>query len=390
MRRFVVPWLVAALASPTAAVRAQDDPLQPNDVSFAAFAVSALPPLPDGFVTRSEGPVRWDYPEQVAALVDELAQTLRTEWPRIERELGAEVDDTLVIRMARDSDEMASLAPSYATPPALAVGVAYPASGLVLLTLSAPQGWERPPLNQVLVHELSHVALHRATGGEPLPRWLAEGIATHQARERSFERVRILWEATARRRLIPLEELSRAFPARAPEVSVAYTESADFVEWLWRRNDRSAMAELVSRMAGGQPFETAVSQIWDADIAQLEREWREGLAERYTAFPLLFGSGAVWALISVLVVIAWIRRRRETRATLARWAEEERTQNKFEIVGGARTEIRVFAMTHAVSADERDTDDECDDFVDGRLGWPEEDDPQVPKIVWEGRSHTLH
>ena len=70
-----------------------------------------------------------------------------------------------------------------APPPAYAVGVAYPALGLVLLTLSAPDTWERPDLDRVFIHELAHVATHRAAGGNGVPRWLDEGIAIHVAGE---------------------------------------------------------------------------------------------------------------------------------------------------------------------------------------------------------------
>lgn len=177
----LMAWSWPVLAQPTDA---------PSDVSLARFERDALPPLPAGYVTRDDQGVRWDLPEEARAgeIVDQLQDIVRVEWPRIERELGVDIEDDLVIRVARSPDEMRALAPADAPPPAYAVGVAYPASGLVLLTLSAPETWERPDLAHVIVHELSHVALHRAVGGRPVPRWLTEGVAIHQARERSFER----------------------------------------------------------------------------------------------------------------------------------------------------------------------------------------------------------
>jgi hypothetical protein len=386
---------------------AQDATPAPADVSLVVFDESALPAAPPGFVSRREGEVRWDHPPGVDLLVDELAQTLRSEWPRIERELGADVEDGLVIRIGRSHEEMAALAPRGAPPPAYAVGVAYPASGLVLLTLSAPETWERPALRQVLVHELSHVALHRAANGRPVPRWLAEGLAIHQARERSFERVRSLWEATARGQLVPLDDLARAFPTLPHRVNVAYAESADFVEWLSKRSGEPRLPELISRIARDQPFETAVSQTFHAGIGQLEHEWREELAERFGAFPLLLGTGAIWVLIAVLVVLAWIRRRRGARVTLQRWADEEAEQERIEARARALAELRMRAAGTACRADaapavaaedasgEHGDDEEEEDDLRGSpaldLPWrTEERDPHVPTIVWEGRSHTLH
>lgn len=423
MRRGPIALLLFALVALSPSGARADDPAPPSDVSLARFEADALPDAPDGFVQREDragdgSVVRWDHPASTASLVDTLASTLRAEWPRIERELGADVDDGLVIRVARSPEEMAALAPPEAPPPAYAVGVAYPASGLVLLTLSAPETWERPDVVQVLTHELSHVALHRAAGGRPVPRWLSEGLAIHQAGERSFERVQTLWDATVRGTLIPLDDLSRSFPARPHQVSIAYAESADFVEWLRRRGDDGdrRIAELIGRLARGQDFEVAVSQTWSAGIGQLEHEWRAGLAERYGAMPLLLGTGVIWGLIAVLVVLAWLRRRRDARAKLASWAELEDAEDAAPIagarpVGVARSAPAAsrLAPAPAPSASGRAAEVADDDEQDGDLAAEGEDDdvplddlgararprgdatdPHVPKVVWDGRSHTLH
>lgn len=410
--RLLSSLLIALLSLVALAPSARaDDPPPPGDVSLARFDRVDLPRAPEGFLTRTEGEVRWDYPAAAQSLVDELAGTLRQEWPRIERELGADVEDALVIRIGRDPEEMAALAPPQAPPPAYAVGVAYPATGLVLLTLAAPATWERPAVPQVLTHELSHVALHRAAGGRPVPRWLSEGLAIHQARERSFERVQTLWEATARGTLIPLDDLSRSFPSRPHRVSVAYAQSADFVEWLrLRGSDDRRFAELVSRIARDQPFESAVSLTWSAGIGQLEHEWRTGLSERYGALPLLLGTGAVWGLIALLVVLAWFRRRRDARRTLGRWKEEEDAEDlahahgvagsatvvahasrsaSTEAMRGLGRGLRVVRVPERHDADPDDEDDDAGPRLSA-LGPREARDPHVPTIEWEGRSHTLH
>lgn len=414
MRRLLSFLLLALFSLVGSPANAQERrPPVPSDVSLARFDSAALPAAPEEFLSRTVGSVRWDYPAAAQALVDELMSTHRDAWPRIERELGVDVDDSLVIRVGRDPEEMAALAPRAAPPPPYAVGVAYPATGLVLLTLAAPETWERPAIPQVLTHELSHVALHRAVGGRPVPRWLSEGLAIHQARERSFERMQTLWEATVRGTLIPLDELSRSFPSQPHRVSVAYAQSADFVEWLRRRGgDDRRFAELVSRIGRDQPFESAVSLTWSAGIGQLEHEWRTGLGERFGTLPLLLGTGTVWVLIGVLVVIAWARRRRENRRTLGRWQSEEDAEDRARAAAIASASISAFAARGGESrtlvgggppppaptsgdADDggRDDLDDGDDDASPRmsaLGPRQGRDPHVPTIEWEGRSHTLH
>src|SRR5690606_2718517 len=119
------------------------------------------------------GDVVWEYHERTEAIARELIEVHREAWPRIAEELGGVVDGSLVVRIARSPEEMAALAPIGQPPPPYASGVAYPRRGLVLLTLTAPETWQRPDVDRVLVHELSHVALHRAVNGHPIPRWFS-------------------------------------------------------------------------------------------------------------------------------------------------------------------------------------------------------------------------
>jgi hypothetical protein len=55
-----------------------------------------------------------------------------------------------------------------------------------------------------------------------------------------------------------------------------------------------------------------------------ERRWRRSVTMRYRWIPALTSGGSLWLLISLLFVIAFLRKRRRSRAVLARWEEEER------------------------------------------------------------------
>lgn len=327
----VLAWASAAL--PTASVaRAQH---APADVAVVSRDL-VIPAAPEGFVTRERGSVRWEYPARASHLVEPLFETWDGALPRIRRELGIEGPlPPIRLRVGIDPDQMRALAPEGAPPPSYAVGVAYPGLSLILLTLTAPETWQRPDLHGVLVHELSHVALHVALNGEgerenDVPLWLVEGIAIYQARERSIERVQTLWEAAFRGGIIELDELDERFPNRPHSVDLAYAQSADFVAWLLRRSGPEKLGEMIGRVRRGQRFEVAVSQTWSAGIGQLELEWRENLAGRFGALPLFATGGAGWGLVAVLVIAAWRRRRRKSTEIEERWAAEDARQEALE------------------------------------------------------------
>ncbi len=292
-----------------------------------------LLPAPEGFVTVERDGVTWEYPSRAGFIVEPLFETWDAALPRVREELGA--DDAMPhvrIRVGRDPEEMNALAPVGAAPPAYAVGVAYPALSLILLTLTAPETWQPPEVHEVLVHEMSHVVLHHALGDGAfdVPLWLVEGVAIHQARERSMERIQALWHGALSGGLLTLDELDARFPTQPHAVNLAYAESADFVAWLLRRNGPAKLRRLVERMHDGERFEVAVSQTWSQGIGQLEHAWRQNLDGRFGSLPLFILSGAGWAFAGLLVIPAWSRRRKKRNVIYARWEEEDRQKAALE------------------------------------------------------------
>lgn len=376
-------FLAASLAALSSTAHAQD---RPGDVAEVAPDVE-LPAPPDGFQVEQIGDVRWEYPRQASDVAERLQGVYRAEWPRLTAELGGTIEDRVVIRIGRNHAEMSALAPARAPPPDYASGVAYPHRGLVLITLTEPSTNEQVDADAVLVHELSHVALHRAVDGNPVPRWFTEGMAIHQAHERSFDRVQTLWGATVGGRLMGFDQLSRDFPRSPTGVSLAYAQSADFVDWLRGRQDGAAkLHDVIRRVREGQSFTTALERTYSASMTRLEIDWHDDLGERFRALPLLFGSGALWVFAALLIVVAYARRRRKDREKLEEWAEEERAA-----LAAARALVATQGSATRTSAGPSPTDPENDE-VEVLYVVPPEPGRQagVPTIVHEGRSHTLH
>ncbi|MBX3273264.1 MAG: hypothetical protein KF729_23580 [Sandaracinaceae bacterium] len=385
--RFGLFWLVACLAAaPTSSASAQDGPA---DVAVVAPDVE-LPPTPEGFQAEVVGDVRWEYPSQASEIAERLQGVYARAWPRVTDELGGALDGAMVIRIGRNHAEMSGLAPARAPPPEYASGVAYPHRGLVLLSLTEPSTNEQTDVDSVLVHELSHIALHRAVDGHPVPRWFSEGVAIYQARERSFERVRTLWGATVGGRLMSLEQLEREFPRSTAGVGLAYAQSADFVEWLrGRENGATKLRDVVRRVREGQSFTTALERTYSASMTRLEIDWHDSLGERFRALPLLAGSGAVWVLAAFLIVVAYARRRQRDRARFAQWAEEERAAAAKVVVPLATVDV---ASTDRHPPGARSPTEPDRDDLEVLYVVPPEPGRHagVPTVEHEGRSHTLH
>jgi hypothetical protein len=331
-RRLNAPrWLLVLLlglsASLTLAEGTRADAPAPRDL-LAARAVN-IPKLPVDFLTHSSGGARIAFHPQDEGIAGRLLAGLPKALRQVADELGVEREQDVEIRIARSPAEMARLAPRQAPPPAYAVGVAYPALGLIVLSVVDPQSFFPPNLNDVLTHELSHVLLHRAAGERPLPLWFVEGLAVHQAGEQRLSRVQALWEAAVVDEVLSTAELSQRFPTRARQVNLAYAESADLVEYLLRSEaNRTYLVSLLREVKAGRPFEQALLSAYGVDLPYLEHEWRRSLSERYRVLPMVLTGTALWGGIAVLVVVAFIRRRKDQRQRLSRWAEEEAREDR--------------------------------------------------------------
>ncbi len=267
--------------------------------------------------------VRADHPGAARAILDEGNRAL----PRIERDLGARVARPIEIRVARDSAEMRRLAPPGRPPPGYAIGVAYPEEHLLLVSLTSPQTGAPTDLGAVLRHELVHLVTFAATGGRPLPRWFAEGVAIEFSNEQSTARTEALWSATIRGRLLPLSSLGLRFPANERKVNLAYAQSADFVRYLWREGGRGRFRGLLGAVREGATFDEALGSSFSASVGRLERDWRADLGRRFRVLPALTATSVVYALITALLALAVIRHRSRKQRKLERMAIEDQIQD---------------------------------------------------------------
>ncbi len=329
--------------------------------SARADDAQPLPEPSEQYATEQVGPVTWVYPEDERNRVVPLFGNLPERWSEIVLDLGVAVDDTLIVRVAKNPEEMRALAPVGAPPPDYATGVAYPNMGLILLTMSAPTTWEPPELEVVLTHELSHIALARAVAGNRVPRWFNEGLAIQQSEVRLLPRMQSLLRAAATRSMLRLSELSDRFPRRAHDVNVAYAQSADIVGFMRdSSSDQRRFHRLIREIRGGVTFDTALAESYGWTSVGLEREWRESLRTRYRITPALLGGTTIWVLAAILVVVAYRRRRRYHHAKLQEMGYREELEQVSSVPPPPPPEALAVA------------------------------DAGVPRVEHDGESHTLH
>ncbi len=349
----------------------------PGDAPRFSATLPALPTPPASHTVHKSSWIRFTYHPSVRARVQPLIDEAPSIRAELSARLGQPVLDHVVVHIGRTPGEMAALAPQGAPYPKYAAGVAYPQLGLVLLTIAPVHPNSKHDVAEVFKHELAHIALNDALLGRSVPRWFNEGFAVFASGESSLVRWQSLWTATLADDLLPLARLERGFPADDVTASVAYAQAVDVVRFLVRRQEEERFAALVSRIREGQPFERAMEDAYGTTLANLEFEWREDVARRYTFWPVFFSGSMIWAAALGLFVWGWRRRKKQNRETLARWEREEAEEDARK-----RLPESVAPRVHIVIARSAQRSSEP--------RRPTISEVEIPKVEHEGQWHTLH
>jgi hypothetical protein len=286
--------------------------------ALLALSMAATPPP-----TRELSTPRFRivYTERAAGSAQVLARELEPMRDEVAGLLGRDWPGVTEVRVGFDHDEYEALALPGGPPPEWAIALAYPRLNIVLFeahSLTRPEG------SQTLKHELVHVALGQL-GGD-FPRWFQEGMAMELTGERKWqlEQVATLTRAVTQNLVYEFEELTDGFPHSADSVEIAYAQSAAFVEFLRARHGSAAFNRLIERVAQGDNFEKAFGIAFYVPLSMEQDAFKRELPKRYPWWPLLLSGGTiVWALLSVLLTVGWVRRRREVRILRARQLQLE-------------------------------------------------------------------
>ena len=258
---------------------------------------------------------------------------------RISEDLaGLASPQAIEVRLVRDARDLAAVAPAGRGAPEWAVGVAYPDLGVISIAMRRGANYVEPITT--LKHELAHLALGAALG-DRAPHWLHEGFAYQHSAEWSRERTETLAGMAWFGSVIPLEELDGSFPAEELLANRSYAESYDFVGFLSRRGrwddssddgDRFPFRRFLRDIANGETPDAAAIRSFGRPLRALFLEWREDLDSRYKLVPIGLLGLALWVACALLLVVAWIRRRRQNRKRVAQWDLDDAARHTRDVI----------------------------------------------------------
>jgi hypothetical protein len=291
----------------------------------ACLAIGALVPGADELRAQAvdslaSGSVRVLYAPRHRALARQVMAAART--PVRFPGLGpVSVPESTTIVLAPDARAFASA--TGGNVPEWAGGVAIPELRRIVLPQYPGARVRDDEQGTVLRHEIAHLVLHERLPGT-IPRWFDEGYAEVASGGWDVESAWQLRLAFTRGATAPLDSLTLGWPRGAGEARVAYLLSATAVDYLRRRGGERGMRLLFSNWREQGSFEAGLRTTYGITLGQLEDEWRADVRTRYGWLAMLSNVALIWLAATLLVLAAWIPRRRRNRLKMAQMDAEER------------------------------------------------------------------
>jgi hypothetical protein len=134
-------------------------------------------------------------------------------------------------------------------------------------------------------HELTHIVFAEFAHARPAPLWLHEGLAVYESGA-VVGQTRMLRDAAAARKLLPLGDLVESYRERYPtekeKVILFYLQSSSFVDFLISRFGREKFGEFAAHIAKTGDFGHAVRTVFSREFLSapaLYKAWTESLLQ---------------------------------------------------------------------------------------------------------------
>lgn len=226
--------------------------------------------------------------------------------------------DPILVVLAPEDSLVAKSAPEWIA------GYAISDRGVTVLFPERTPSYPDSTFEELVLHEVGHVMVFRATGGSEVPRWFNEGLALFIGRPwRLEDHSRVTWALVSGRQ-VSLSDLEPYFHRTRESANHAYALAGAFVQDLVNREGPTAVAEILGAVNDGSSFPDAYLAVTGETLEEAEKDFWGRHTFLYRWIPILGSSATLWALITVLALVAFKRRRTKDLAIQELWEEEER------------------------------------------------------------------
>ena len=136
-------------------------------------------------------------------------------------------------------------------------------------------------------HELTHLVFHQLIAQGPIPpTWFDEGMAVYNQLYHEPDMRARFEEALTTKSLIRLYNITDGFPADADQAYLAYAQSWDLIDYMYKTFGQAKMTLLIQKMNNSQTdFDQQLIASLGLDSLHLENQWRIHLGQSTVLTP---------------------------------------------------------------------------------------------------------
>lgn len=219
--------------------------------------------------------------------------------------------------IAPEQSDWARHAPSWVS------GYAISEQDLIVLLPERVLGYPYDSFESLFEHELAHILIGRAAGGQSVPRWFDEGLAMVAAHSWKFDdRARLVW-AMLTGEQTSLTELDNLFRKNGDSARHAYVLSHAFIRYCLRQYGSEWPKQLLTTVSQGYSFHAAFAHTTSHSLEHATAQFwdQQSLWSRW--IPVATSSGVLWVGIIVLALYVFKKQRQRAEAVKRQWREDD-------------------------------------------------------------------
>ena len=200
---------------------------------------------------------------------------------------------------------------------------AFPQRGLI--AIKSPDKFNiRKPLNQLLAHEYTHLAVADMAGINRVPRWFDEGMAMFISTEWGWSDNLAMGRVGVFGDFIPLMEIEQVNRFGEGKAHVAYSQSYLAVKYMVDNYGKGSLSRFLREIGRGRKVDAALTTATGSNFLEFQEEFNQHLAKQFNLITVFMDTMVLWLGLAVIVVIGAFMRYRKKRSYYKKWEEEEK------------------------------------------------------------------
>ena len=250
----------------------------------------------------------------------QVLTTLQTSYPKLLMELGINSNDSTTVFICPSEEIFTQFVGKNF--PDWSAGVASPNRNTIILkTPNLLPGYADN--DKIAIHELTHILLHKAVKGKPIPRWFNEGLAVYYSGEKAFASSSLVSKALITKSVIDLQDIDDVLNFYREKAQLAYQESYLAIRFLFEQFGNKKVKQIIFLMSKGKNLDQAFLETIGMDALDFEYEWYHQIKKKYRWHFLLDFDSYLWILILLLFILGFILIRFRNKQTIQRWDHED-------------------------------------------------------------------